>query len=133
MEPATAPASATLVPGAPPTDDTFASGDALTSGGIEYEIPAGMRAPAAFLPADRPLTPPMERFLDDVRREFDAKIAAAEDPATVWEEAREHADARYRLLFGDEAYNRKTMQDAIEALRSKGALPTPQPPAAPTP
>jgi hypothetical protein len=85
-----------------------------------------------MLPEDRPLTPPIQAFLDDVRREFDAKIAAAEDPAAVWEEAREHADARYRQLFGDQAYNQKTMQDAIDALRSKGALPTP-PPTAPTP
>jgi len=98
---------------------------------IQYEIPAGMRAPAVMLPDDRPLTPPIQAFLDDVRREFDAKVAAAEDPAAVWEEARQHADARYRLLFGDQAYNQKTMQDAIEALRSKGALPTP-PPTAPT-
>lgn len=117
--------SSTLIPGATRTGSAVASNNVVAEGEIEYEIPAGMRAPAVFLPEDRPLTPPMQRFLDDVRREFDAKIASADDPATVWEEARQHADARYLLLFGADAYNRKTMQDAIEALRSKGALPTP--------
>ena len=69
-----------------------------------------------------------------MRREFDATIAAADDPAAVWEEARQHADNRYRLLFGDNAYNQKTMQDAIDALRSKGAVPAAaSPPSLPTP
>lgn len=88
---------------------------------MQYEIPAGMRAPVVFLPEDRPLTPPMERFLQNVRDEFDAVIAAADNPADVWEAARQRADDRYRLLLGDEAYNDKTMRDAIEALRSKQA------------
>jgi len=100
---------------------------------LEYDIPAGMRAPVAFLPEDRPLTPPMEKFLENVRDEFDAAIAAADDPATVWEDARQRADDRYRFLFGDDAYNQKTMRDALEALKSQGALPTPQISAAPAP
>lgn len=94
---------------------------------LEYEIPAGMRAPVVFLPEDRPLTPPMEKFLENVRDEFDATIAAADDPATVWEAARQQADDRYRLLFGDDAYNQKTMRDAIEALKSKNPPPAPSP------
>lgn len=113
------------VPLTPPTSSPTVSSDNPSVEDIEYEIPAGMRAPVVFLPEERPLTPPMQRFLDDVRREFDAAIAAADNPADVWEEARQQADDRYRLLFGDEAYNRKTMSEAIEALRSKGALPTP--------
>lgn len=89
-----------------------------------------MRAPVVFLPEDRPLTPPMEKFLENVRDEFDAAIAAADDPATVWEAARQRADDRYRLLFGDDAYNRKTMRDAMEALKSKAS---PEPPVSPVP
>ena len=104
---------------------------AVSASNIAYDIPAGMRAPVVFLPENRPITPPMERFLDDVRREFDATIAAADDPAEVWDNARRRADDRYRQLFGDDAYNQKTMQDAIDALRSKGSLPAP--PSAPTP
>jgi hypothetical protein len=90
---------------------------------IQYEIPPGMRAPVVFLPEDRPLTAPIQAALDDIRREFDETIAAANDPADVWGEATRHADDRYRQLMGFDAYNQKTMQDAREAMRSKGLLP----------
>jgi len=125
---------ATLLPEAPQPDASATASYIAGAAEVEYEIPAGMRAPAVLLPEDRPRTPPIQRFLDDVRREFDATIAAADDPAAVWEEARQHADNRYRLLFGDNAYNQKTMQDAIDALRSKGAVPAAaSPPSLPTP
>ena len=90
---------------------------------IQYEIPPGMRAPVVFLPEDRPLTAPVQAALDDVRREFDDAIAAADDPADIWREATQHADDRYRQLMGFDAYNQKTMQDAREAMRSQGLLP----------
>jgi len=105
-----------------------------TSGSVaQYVIPSGERAPVVFLPEDRTLTPPMQAFLDNVREEFDATIAAADDPAEVWNQARQLADDRYRLLLGDDAYNRKTMQDAIEALKASGNLPSEQPPTVKTP
>ena len=69
----------------------------------------------------------MQAFLDNVREEFDATIAAADDPAEVWNQARQRADDRYRLLLGDDAYNRKTMQDAIEVLKASGNFPGEQP------
>lgn len=101
---------------------------APTTGSVaQYVIPPGERAPVVFLPEDRPLTPPMQAFLDNVREEFDATIAAADDPAEVWNQARQRADDRYRLLLGDDAYNRKTMQDAIEALKASGNFPGEQP------
>jgi hypothetical protein len=33
----------------------------------------------------------------------------------AWEEARQTADERYRLFFGDDAYNGATLEAAIEA------------------
>ena len=96
----------------------------------QYEIPPGMRAPVVLLPEDRPLTGPIQAALDDVRREFDAAIASAADPADAWEKATRHADDRYRQLMGFDAYNQKTMQDARDAMRSEGLLPeqpAPQP------
>ena len=85
-----------------------------------------MRAPVVFLPEDRPLTAPIQDALDDVRREFDDTVAAADDPADVWEEATQHADDRYRQLMGFDAYNQKTMQDAREAMRAQGLMPEAQ-------
>lgn len=82
-----------------------------------------MRAPVVFLPEDRPLTGPIQAALDDVRREFDEAVAAADDPADVWDKATRHADDRYRQLMGFDAYNQKTMQDAREAMRAQGLLP----------
>jgi hypothetical protein len=90
---------------------------------IEYEIPPGMRAPVVFLPEDRPLTGPIQAALEDVRREFDETVAAANDPADVWDKATRHADDRYRQLMGFDAFNQKTMQDAREAMRSQELLP----------
>jgi hypothetical protein len=82
-----------------------------------------MRAPVVFLPEDRPLTGPIQAALEDVRREFDETVAAADDPADVWDKATRHADDRYRQLMGFDAFNQKTMQDAREAMRSQELLP----------
>jgi len=90
---------------------------------VAYEIPAGMRAPVALLPDDPDLTAPVRAYLDKIREEFDATIRSAADPDAVWEEARDLADRRYQAAFGDDAYNRKTMQDAMDALDS--GRPTP--------
>lgn len=85
---------------------------------VAYEIPAGMRAPVALLPDEPGLTAPVRAYLDKIREEFDAAIRSAADPEAVWEEARDLADSRYQAAFGDDAYNRKTMQDAMDALDS---------------
>lgn len=86
---------------------------------IVYEIEAGMRAPVALLPHDQPMSPQVAAALESIRQDFDKAVSSTPDPAAVWEEARERADAEYRMFFGFDAFNQKTMQDAREALESK--------------
>jgi hypothetical protein len=86
---------------------------------IAYEIEAGMRAPVALLPEDRPMSPQVAAALEGIRQDFDREISAAPDPTAVWEDARKRADEQYRMFFGFDSFNQKAMQDAINALESK--------------
>ena len=86
---------------------------------VAYEIEAGMRAPVALLPEDRPMSPQVAAALEGIRQDFDREISAAPDPTAVWEEARKRADEQYRMFFGFDRFNQKAMEDAINALESK--------------
>lgn len=107
---ADAPATSREDPYTPPTN-------------IAYEIEAGMRAPVALLPHSQPMSPQVAGALESIRQDFDREISAAPDPAAVWEAARKRADDQYRMMFGDEAFNRLSLEDAIQALDSKKAQP----------
>jgi hypothetical protein len=92
---------------------------------IVYEVEPGVRAPAALIDDGKPLTPGQAKAIDLVGESFDANVAAATnssasqsaDPQVVWEAARKTADENFRLFFGDDAYNQKTLQAAQEALQ----------------
>jgi hypothetical protein len=90
----------------------------LATDGVLYEIDPGIKAPVALAGIEEPLTPQQAAAVEQIAREFDEAVVAAGDSAEAWEEARRAADERYRLLFGDEAFNQKTMREAREALRS---------------
>jgi len=90
---------------------------------IAYEIEAGMRAPVALLPHDRPMSPQVAGALESIRQDFDREISSAADPAAVWDDARKRADEAYKQMFGFEAFNQMTMQDAIDALQSRKQTP----------
>lgn len=90
---------------------------------IIYEIEAGMRAPVALLPHDKPMSPQVAGALESIRQDFDNAVSSAPDPAAVWDAARKRADEEYKMFFGFEAYNQRAMQDAIDALESRKAQP----------
>jgi hypothetical protein len=85
----------------------------------------GIRAPIALINDNAARTPAQAAALDQVAQSFDASVAAAvgsssNEPtvsAEAFDAARAAADANYRLLFGDEAYNSKLLEAAREALQ----------------
>jgi len=113
-----APGSSTAGPTDPaiPAQDTY-----VPPANLVYEIEAGMRAPVALLPHDKPMSPQVAGALESIRLDFDREISAAADPAEVWDQARERADNAYRKMFGFEAFNQLSMQDAREALEARKA------------
>jgi hypothetical protein len=109
---------------------------------LEVELPPGVQAPAVLVqdapqpsqtqPADQENRAPSEgqkAAQQQIANQFanDLAKAAADGTATgtadgtsvdaaAWAAAQQRADEHYRLLFGDDAYNQKTIQAAREAL-----------------
>jgi len=104
------------------------------SGAIEYQIPANASVPAVLLPPDAPLSPVQQAAVDQIIEDFDASLGSESSrngavPTTPvsradWEAQRLTADERYRLLFGDEVHNARTLDAAREGLL---AQPSPTP------
>jgi hypothetical protein len=90
----------------------------LATDGFVYEIDPGVKAPVALAGTGEPLPPPQAAAIEQIGQEFDRAVAAGGDTEEAWEAARKAADERYRLLFGDEAFNQKTIREAREALEA---------------
>jgi len=96
---------------------------------VTIELAPGVREPAATLPHEGIGSPQQADALDRIVTKFDQEIAAAAaqpetavDPEPLgraWADAKWRADERYRLLFGDAAFNQATAQAAREALASQ--------------
>jgi hypothetical protein len=114
-------ASPSKVVGAPVADTPAGGGSSavpLATDGIIYEIDSGVKAPVALAGTGEPLPPPQAAAIEQIGQEFDRAVAAGGDTEEAWEAARKAADERYRLLFGDEAFNQKTIREAREALEA---------------
>ncbi len=105
---------------------------------LDIEVPFGARVPAVFLddtPRPAPQQAALERIMDefqDTIQRFKSRSRSSsvnlENPAAdggnfeelqVWEKARQQADRRYQILYGDAAYNRLTMLAAMQALEER--------------
>lgn len=82
---------------------------------IEIEVPFGAKVPIVFLD-DTPRPAPQERVLEQIMEEFTQAVEA--NPAN-WNVARERADYRYKILYGDAAFNQLTMGAALQALEER--------------
>jgi hypothetical protein len=82
---------------------------------IEIEVPFGAKVPIVFLD-DTPRPAPQERVLEQIMEEF---TQAVETNPANWDAARERADHRYKILYGDAAYNQLTMGAALQALEER--------------
>ena len=90
---------------------------------IAVTVPRGEQAPAVFYD-DEPRTEPQVRILDEIARDFKEAIQREVPGYTgeeVWSEARDWADERYMLFFGEEAWNKLHLQAALDAVREKEA------------
>ena len=101
-------------PGTPPSEQSTPP-----SPGTELPVPFGARAPAAAFENPDKLSGPQRKALTGILQEFQNDVLNSPPESPVWETARARADERYRILFGDAAYNARTMQAALEALNEK--------------
>ena len=87
------------------------------------EITPGIPLPAVLLAQDDPLSPQAEAIKDRIAEEFEDAITQTSNPEKpkvhpdAFRAARDRADDRYRMFFGDTAYNRMTMSAAKQALK----------------
>ena len=91
---------------------------------IAVTVPPGEQAPAVFYD-DEPRTEPQVRILDEIARDFKEAIRREVPGYTgeeVWSEARDWADERYMLFFGEEDWNKLHLEAALDALREKEAM-----------
>lgn len=101
----------------------------------EVAVPFGAQLPAAIVDEGSQLQPAQtaavdaiaDGFVDAVTQggaatgtETGSQAGALQErglsPSAIWDRAREEADSRYRVLFGDSAYNTYTISARIEAI-----------------
>ena len=111
---------------APTTDSPFVSRE-FPIGAMTFELDPGVPLPAALMESESPLPPVLAAAKEGIAREFQRDVTDAvaqpDTPAPVagktWPAAKAKADAQFRALFGDAAFNEWNMQAAREALPAK--------------
>ena len=97
---------------------------------LELELAPGVAVPAALLPAEEESPSPIvaeaqERIADSFVQDLQNVLA---DPLSAPSDARvndtyfnslNNANEQYRALYGDAAFNQKTMQATMEAIKSQ--------------
>jgi len=105
-------------PAKEPTFEVSSESAPLTA--ADLVVPTGARVPAILMDAGSPQDGvPINSIISGIIDEFVETINEAQrtnqNMQEAWEEARQTADERYRLFFGDDAYNGATLEAAIEA------------------
>ena len=117
------PASPLKLPTVPPAG--FSGSDSM-----EWELAPGVPVPAALLPAEEESPSPIvvqaqERIADSFVQDLQNVLA---DPLSAPSDAKvndtyfnslNNANEQYRALYGDAAFNQKTMQATMEAITSQ--------------
>lgn len=96
----------------------------LALGGFTFELDAGVHLPAALLESESALPPAIATAKEGIAREFQREVTDAvarpgtpsRDVGKVWPAAKAKADAQFRAMFGEAAFNEWNMQAAREAL-----------------
>ena len=119
------PASPLKLPTVPPAG--FSSSDSME---LELELAPGVAVPAALLPSGEESSSPIvaeaqERIVDSFVQDLQNVLA---DPLSAPSDAKvndtyfnslNNANEQYRALYGDAAFNQKTMQATMEAITSQ--------------
>ncbi len=90
---------------------------------IELEVPSGGKLPLALVESGEALSDGQLAAVDATATDFVRSVAGAKpgpagklrSPNEIWSQARQHADARYRLLFGNQAADLAAARAAAEA------------------
>lgn len=96
----------------------------LSSGPVLLEVTPGIRSPAVLAESDGALSPQATAMKERIAEDFANEVTQAADPETAevdpvtFDNARNRADERYRMFFGDAAYNQVTMSAAKRAINS---------------
>jgi hypothetical protein len=120
------PASSLKLPTVPPA--VYSGSDSMELE-LELELAPGVPVPAALLPAEEETSSPIvaeaqERIADSFVQDLQNVLA---DPLSAPSDARvndtyfkslNNANEQYRALYGDAAFNQKTMQATMEAIKS---------------
>lgn len=98
--------------------------------GLELEVPIGAKVPAALMDAGgQDDGPEIREILDSITNEFIAAMdharQAGRNLEEAWDEARHVADEKYKLFFGQDAFNEATLEAAVEALEDGTSQPAP--------
>ncbi|HEX8296364.1 MAG TPA: hypothetical protein VF593_08700 [Chthoniobacteraceae bacterium] len=89
---------------------------------LVLELEPGTREPVAFADAGEDRTIEQSESLAGISSDFDERVKQAapdlSDDALseVWESEQMEADSQYRILFGDSAFNQRSMETALHAL-----------------
>ena len=112
---------------APPTPESPLIPREFALGSVTFELDPGVPLPAALMESESPLPPVLAAAKEGIAREFQRDVTdAVAQPNTpspsvgkTWPAAKAKADAQFRALFGDAAFNEWNMQAAREALPAK--------------
>jgi hypothetical protein len=99
------------------------------SDSIEWELAPGVPVPAALLPAGEESPSPIvaeareriaDSFVQDLQNVFADPLSAPSDARVndTYFDSLNTANEQYRALYGDAAFNQKTMQATMEAIKS---------------
>jgi len=108
----------------PPKSELISTASSPRNLELAVTVPPGEQAPAVFYD-NEPRTEPQMLIMDEIARDFNEAIQREVPGYTaeeVWSEARDWADERYVLFFGEEAWNKLHLQAALEAVAEKEAM-----------
>jgi hypothetical protein len=117
------PSSPLKLPTVPPVG--FSGSDS-----IEWELAPGVAVPAALLPAEEESSSPIvaeaqerivDSFVQDLQNVLADPLSASNDGKVndTYFNSLNNANEQYRALYGDAAFNQKTMQATMEAIKSQ--------------
>jgi hypothetical protein len=98
--------------------------------GLDLEVPVGAKVPSALMDAGcKDDGPEIQEILDSIINDFIAAIEhsrqAGRNSEEAWEEALRVADEKYKLFFGQDAFNEANLEAGVEALEDGTSPSTP--------
>jgi hypothetical protein len=119
------PASPLKLPTMPPAG--YPGSDSME---LELELAPGVAVPAALLPAEEESSSPIvaeaqeriaDSFVQDLQNVLADPLSAPSDAQVndTYFNSLNNANEQYRALYGDAAFNQKTMQATMEAIKSQ--------------